>query len=464
MKIIRQLQVKFIYSIILIEMIVFAVILFSFNYAITKRESNEAKSFLVFLSKNNGKRPLPKHLPANLKISQMPDFESAKDIDATSSASREHPEDLLRNFTGLFHFEEAKNANLRNYFSVKVTENGMVSEVIQDFPLNYTNDEIQHFVNEILAEDSDFGSNSGVMYLISPIKNKPERLICLLNRNSELKTLGKFYIYSLLLYIFSIFISALISIPISKYMVRPTNEAFLKQKQFIADASHELKTPIAVIGANIDVLEGEIKNNKWLEYIKAENKRMGELVKDLLYLAKNDAGKNELTFSDFDFSNAVENSVLPFEVVAFESGKELSLDVQKGIICNGDEKSLKQIFIILVDNAIKNCEDGDVISVRAFTEGTKIIYKVHNSGAGIPKEELEKIFLRFYRSDSSRARKTGGYGLGLAIARTIAEDHGGTLVADSEVGKWAEFTLTLPRKKIASGAKPKAISFLAISN
>ena len=448
MKVIRQLQVKFICSLILIEMTVFAVILFSLNYAITKRESNEAKSFLVFLSKNNGKRPQPHPMPGDYKPEKMPDFEEFKDIDATSSATRAHPEDFLQNFTRFFfHMEDAKAPNLRNYFSVKISESGMITEVIQDFPLNYTNDEIQHLVNEILEENSDFGSNSGVMYLISPIKNKPERLICLLNRNSELKTLGKLYIYSLLLYIFSIFISALISIPISKSMIRPANEAFLKQKQFIADASHELKTPIAVIGANIDVLEGEIKNNKWLDYIKAENKRMGELVKDLLYLAKNDSGRNELTFSDFDFSNAVENSVLPFEVVAFESGKELSLDVQKDISCNGDEKSLKQLFIILVDNAIKNCEDGDVISVRAFTEGTKIIYKVHNSGAGISKEELEKIFLRFYRSDSSRARKTGGYGLGLAIARTIAENHGGTLVADSEVGKWAEFTLTLPKRK-----------------
>ena len=139
--------------------------------------------------------------------------------------------------------------------------------------------------------------------------------------------------------------------------------------------------------------------------------------------------------------------MLPFEVVAFEAGKTLEFDIEKHITCNGDEKSLNQVFIILVDNALKNSEEGAHITVRAYAEGQKIIYKVRNTGAGIPKEELEKIFLRFYRSDSSRVRKTGGCGLGLAIARAIATDHDGTLVADSELGEWAEFTLTIPKKR-----------------
>ena len=431
---------------ILIEMIVFAVILLSLNFAITRRETNEAREFLSLLSTNNGRRPVPPRASAKIHAEEMANSALLSDIDATSSASREHPEDFLRNMTGFFRFERESVANLRNYFAVKVAVGGNITEVINDFPLNYTNDEIQEIVDGILAEKKDFGSVGGVMFTVREFKNS-KKLVCMLNRNSELKTLGKLYIYSALLYILSIFVSVLISIPISKYMVRPAEDAFAKQKQFIADASHELKTPIAVIGANIDVLEGEIKGNKWLEYIKAENKRMGELVKDLLYLAKNDAGRNELTFSEFDFSNAVENSVLPFEVVAFESGKTLEFDIQKNLVCVGDEKSLKQVFIILVDNAIKNSEEGAKITVSAFSEGQKIVYKVHNTGAGIPKDELEKIFLRFYRSDSSRARKTGSYGLGLAIARAIATDHGGTLVADSEVGKWAEFTLTIPRKR-----------------
>ena len=445
MKVIKQLQVKFVYSMIIIEMFVFAIILLSLNVAITKRDSNEAKEFLIFLANNNGHRPQPQ--PFNDKTDDFrQNLNEDLDIDATSSASREHPEAFLHSITDVFRLERASMENLRNYFSVKITNDGSIVEVIKDFPLNYTSYEIIELVDDILKTGRSYGSVGGVTFYIRELKNT-HRLICMVNRNSELKTLNKLYIYSTLLYLLSIIVSVLISIPISKFMIKPAQEAFTKQKQFIADASHELKTPIAVIGANLDVLESEIKNNKWLEYIKAENKRMGELVKDLLYLAKNDAGRNELTFSDFDFSNAVENSVLPFEVVAFEAGKTLEFDIQKDITCNGDEKSLKQVFIILVDNAFKNSEEGAKITVKAYSEGQKIIYKVHNTGAGIPKEELEKIFLRFYRSDFSRVRKTGGSGLGLSIARAIAQDHGGTLTADSELGKWAEFTLTIPRKK-----------------
>ena len=451
MKVLKQLQIKFVYSMILIEMVVFAGILLSLNFAITRRELDETKDFLVFLANNNGHRPRPRTFTNKVftEHSSIPDSQKdaiLKGLDATSSASREHSEDFLHTITDIFQIERAETNNLRNYFSVKVLTDGTVIELIQDFPLNYTGEEINTLVQTILSKGKRFDSVGGVMFYIRELRNG-QSLICMVNRNSELKTLSKLYIYSTLLYLLSIIVSIMISIPISRFMIKPAEEAFAKQKQFIADASHELKTPIAVIGANIDVLESEIKGNKWLDYIKAENKRMGELVKDLLYLAKNDAGRNELTFSDFDFSNAVENSVLPFEVLAFEAGKTLDFYIQKGIICNGDEKSLKQVFIILVDNALKNSENGAKISVKAFTEGQKIIYKVRNTGAGIPKHELEKIFLRFYRSDTSRARKTGGYGLGLAIARAIATDHSGTLTADSELGEWAEFTLAIPKRK-----------------
>lgn len=446
MKVIKQLRVKFVYSMILIEMIVFAAILLSLDFVITKREASEAMDFLVFLANNDGHMPTPKRYKENPLPNQLPDSSMLMDIDATSSASMEHPEDFLHTVTDIFRLERTRNANLRNYFSVKVTNDGSIIDLIQDFPLNYTEQEISRLVTQALNRNKQYDTINGISFYIRELRNT-NRLICIINRNPELQTLSKLYIYSIVLYILSIIVSVLISIPISNYMIRPAEDAFIKQKQFIADASHELKTPIAVIGANLDVLESEIKNNKWLEYIKAENKRMGELVRDLLYLAKNDAGRNELTFCNFDFSNAVENSVLPFEVIAFEAGKTLEFDIEKGINCNGDEKSLKQVFIILVDNALKNSEKGATITVRAYAEGQKIIYKVRNTGAGIPKEELEKIFLRFYRSDSSRVRKTGGCGLGLAIARAIATDHDGTLVADSELGEWAEFTLTIPKKR-----------------
>ncbi|WP_407424958.1 sensor histidine kinase [Treponema sp.] len=438
MKIIKQLRIKFILSIMLVEVFIFAGVILFLNVMLTKHDRNEARQFLEMLVENNGHRPDPPK-PREIQDSFHGDF------DATTSSLKNHSDFLNKSrspFLGVLH---QKDGGLRNYFAVKISPKGEVLEFIQDFPINYTDEEIQKLIETIFEEEKRTGTIDGIMYKVSPIESG-NKLICFLNRNAELKTLYKLYIYSIICYVICLIISLIISVPISYAMISPVQDAFIKQKQFIADAGHELKTPIAVISANIDVLENEIKNNKWLEYIKTENLRMGELVKDLLYLAKNDAGKSEFQFIDFDFSNAAENSILPFEVVAFESSKRLVLDIQKGLICNGDEKSIKQIFIILVDNAIKNSENGATITVKAYSDNQKIYLKVHNTGNGIPKEELEKIFLRFYRSDSSRARKTGGYGLGLAIARTIALEHGGTLYATSELGKWAEFTLTLPKK------------------
>lgn len=442
MEVINHLRIKFIYSMILIEMIVFAAIIITLDASLTHREMNEGKQFLSYIAKNGGHRPPPMRKP----FKNSGNGEDYKDVDTITSASpTSNPKSSF--YSLLAGTYQDKAPGLRNYFAVRSRPSGEIIQLVQDFPLNYEEEEIYDLVNTTLTNTSQCAVIDGIMYYIYGDRTSSEFLICYLNMRAELQTIHRLYFSSFLVYIASIILSFLISLPISKYMVRPAEEALIKQKAFIADAGHELKTPIAVISANIDVLENEIKDNKWLKYIKNENQRMGELVKDLLYLAKNDAGRNEVTFSDFDFSNAVENSVLPFEVLAFESEKELSIDIHEKIICHGDEKSIKHIFGILVDNAIKNSEKGAKITIKAYTEGQKIYFKVHNTGAGIAKEELEKIFQRFYRSDSSRARKTGGYGLGLAIARAIAQDHNGSLVASSEVGKWAEFTLCLPRKK-----------------
>lgn len=331
----------------------------------------------------------------------------------------------------------------RNYFSVRVSSSGSVTEIIKDFPLSYSNDEISSIVKKILSSEKKRGVSSGIAYLV---RNYPDetKLICLIDRSAEMNTLKQLYIYSLVIYLLSSVFAFLFALGISVAIVKPVESAFEKQKTFVADAGHELKTPIAVISANIDVLMADIGDNRWLQYIKTENERMGYLVKSLLQLARNDADRVEYHFAPFDLATSINNAVLPFESVIFEDGKTLELDIPEKMPAFGDEPHLKQVIIILVDNAIKNSDKGALIRVKAFNENQKSVLKVYNTGHGIKKEDLEKIFLRFYRSDSSRARKTGGYGLGLAIARTIAEAHYGTLTAASEKGKWAEFTLTIP--------------------
>lgn len=444
MKIIKQLRIKVILSIEIIQALILSVILFGLNISLRHKEYSTTNSFLEQMSYNNGHgHRKPKPAPSAPTFNQSQD-EFFHDYIITSKDPEN--ESGFKPVFGIGNISDSFS-QLRNYFAVNVSHEGAINEIIQDFPLSFTASEISTIVLDILAQKKTSSIANGFQYLITPTLYG-NQLICIMNKNSEMATLQRFSYYSMLVFAGGMIIALILGILLSKYSVNQTARAFEKQKQFIADAGHELKTPIAVIGANIDVLEtdGDFSNNKFFQYIKSENKRMSELVKDLLYLARDDADRLELIRSDFDFSNAVDNAILPFEVVAFESGMSFQMNIEKDIICNGEEKSLKQVFVILVDNAIKNSDKGAEITVNAYTENQKIIYKVRNTGAGIPKEELEKIFLRFYRSDASRARKTGGYGLGLAIAQTIATQHGGFLTAASEAGKWAEFTLTLPKK------------------
>lgn len=265
--------------------------------------------------------------------------------------------------------------------------------------------------------------------------------------STDSRLLYRIFLSSVFIYIFSILLIFTFSWLIAGYMIKPVDEAFSRQKQFIADASHELKTPISVMAANIEVLRQDYPDNKWIEYLREENKRMGNLVLDMLYLAKNDSGVNKINLTEFSLGEAVAVAVLPFEAVAFESGKKFSYEEPlEKVFVEAEESKIRQAVIILTDNAMKNSDSGDLIKISAGEEGGKAFVSVYNSGSGISKEDQQKIFERFYRVDSSRARNTGGSGLGLAIAKTIADEHKGKIEVESDGHTYTKFTLTIPVK------------------
>lgn len=230
--------------------------------------------------------------------------------------------------------------------------------------------------------------------------------------------------------------------------IRPIKDAFDRQKQFIADASHELKTPLAVINTNVDVLlsnggESIDSQSKWLNYIKSETERMAKLTKDLLYLTQVDYSEVKMIFSDFDLSDAVENVVLTMEAIIFENNASLNYDIEPAILIHGNSEQLKQVTMILLDNALKYANDNGSIEVTLKKNYGNIILSVSNTGKGIPKESIGRIFDRFYRVDKSRSRESGGYGLGLAIAKTIVEQHGGKISVESIPDKLTTFSVEL---------------------
>lgn len=230
--------------------------------------------------------------------------------------------------------------------------------------------------------------------------------------------------------------------------ITPVKEAFEKQKQFIADASHELKTPLAIINTNTDVLlanrEDTIENQaKWLHYIKSETERMSGLTNDLLYLTQIDDSRSSMIHAKFNMSDAVETIILTMEAVIFEKNISLDYSIEPQLMVHGNSEQIKQVILILLDNAVKYSRAKGSVNVSLKKQNNDVVLAVSNTGEGIAHEHLDRIFDRFYRTDASRARKHGGHGLGLAIARSIVEQHKGEIYARSVVGEGATFYVRL---------------------
>ena len=221
---------------------------------------------------------------------------------------------------------------------------------------------------------------------------------------------------------------------LTNWLIRPVEEAFLKQKQFIFDASHELKTPLSVIMTSAECLSKNPKETKWLDNIQSETERMNKLVLDLLNLAKYDNSYESRILSVIDLSKLVEKSVLTFESLIYDKGLNLKYHIDQDVNFKCVDSEMKQLVEILVDNAIKHAYDKSTITVDLIKKKDEISLVVKNRGDKIPKEEQSKIFERFYRSDNSRNRNENRFGLGLAIAKNIVLSHNGKIYVECKNG------------------------------
>lgn len=240
-----------------------------------------------------------------------------------------------------------------------------------------------------------------------------------------------------------------ISIYFTNKAINPLEETFRKQKQFIADASHELRTPLTIIKTNVSLLrENEMETihsqKKWINYIDSQAGRMSTLINEMLSLANLDANKKKEEIININLSKMIRDSLLVFEVVIFEKGLILEEDLTDNIFIKGEQNQIKKLISILMDNAIKYTNNNGKITVLLINERNKAKLIIRNTGEGIEKEHLEKIFERFYRVDDSRDRGTGGYGLGLSIAKAIVEEHKGKIHAESIINNETSFIIELP--------------------
>ena len=324
------------------------------------------------------------------------------------------------------------------FFYVKVDTSGEILESDFEMMFDYTYEEAASSAREVLAKGKSKGVLGNLQYLSA---EKPYgKIIVFAQRSIEEQLLTRLTSISIavagvtipLLFAFSVFLSG--------WAVKPVKATFDKQRRFISDASHELKTPLTIISANADLLENERGGSvERIGHIKAQTERMGSLIRDLLTLARADEADVKTVYNSFDMSKAISNTLLEFESRAFEEGRELGGDIAEGICIMGDEPQIRQLASILLDNAIRHSNEGGRIRVALSQEGGRVRLSVYDTGEGIAPEEIPRIFDRFYRSDASRSRETGGYGLGLAIAQAIVGAHGGRIEVRSEIGDGAEF-------------------------
>ncbi len=270
--------------------------------------------------------------------------------------------------------------------------------------------------------------------------------------SSERSSMTAFFLTSLLVGTVGLGAFFLASLFLASWALRPVQKAWQRQRRFVADASHELKTPLTVILTNIGILLAHKEDtiagqSKWVENTKTEADRMKQLVDDLLFLAKADAPRQPDAHKEFDLSDTVWSALLPFESIAFEAGLSLTSEIAPSLTASGSEGELRQLVAILLDNACKYAGEKGRVTLLLERSGDHARLCVNNTGEPIDPVHLPHLFERFYRVDESRYRKHDGYGLGLSIAKQIADNHRAKITVESTERMGTTFTVTLALKQ-----------------
>ena len=382
----------------------------------------QANGILDLLAENNGQRPLLLERERDeISEDKLPQRENFRRFDRKND---------LRSAT-----------SLSSYYTVNLDESGAVSSWYSDRAELYTQEDIEKLATEACAAGKTSGRIGNQFYRLTDTDGG--KLLIVVDQSLAMQDAQRVLRLTALLAVAEDVLLSLGAVWLIRRMVKPVDEAMEKQKQFVWDASHELKTPLAVISANAELLAQEAGESKPLEYIQSEVRRTDRLLQSLLTLARMEKGTIQAPHTPFDLSHTVLSVALPFESTVFEAGKQLILTVPDGITYIGDAEMIKQLCVILLSNAEKYSDAHGVITLSLEARGDKRILKVHNTGPAIPQEAQGKIFDRFYRVDSSHNREIEGNGLGLAIAQNIVREHRGRISVASAEGEGTTFTVTL---------------------
>lgn len=327
------------------------------------------------------------------------------------------------------------------YFSVTFNNNGEVIKVNIDRIAAIDELSAESYATSLYNNSKTKGFFKNYRYQSKT--RDTETLYVFIDCQHDLITFREFLYASLLFSLIGITTIFLLVFFSSKIILKPISESYEKQKHFITDASHELKTPLTVIDASADVLEMEVGENEWITSIKDQVTRLTKLTEDLLMLSRMNE-TNRVIFTDFSLSEVLEDSIKRFESVAISQGKTIETNIPNNISYNGEINMISQLFSILLDNALKYTNEKGLIkvSLSETEKNKKIVF--YNTCENIEIGNHDYLLERFYRKDSSRNSNTGGHGIGLSIAKSIIDNHKGKINIKSDDGKSITITITLP--------------------
>ena len=295
----------------------------------------------------------------------------------------------------------------------------------------------------VLQEGSSRGFSANFRYAVST-EGETTRIL-FLDCGRKLDAFRSFLFASIAISLLGYIVVLLLIAFFSDRIVRPIAESYEKQKRFITDAGHELKTPLTIISADVDVLAMDLGENEWLEDIQKQTKRLTALTNELVFLSRLEEADSPLSLVEFPFSEAVSEAASSFQALAQTQNKDFQCNIQPMLSLKGNERAIQQLVSILLDNALKYSPEGGVVRMRAEKQNKTLLLSVGNTTEEpLSKELLPLLFERFYRTDPSRSAQTGGYGIGLSVAKAIAETHNGKIQARTEDGSFLLITVSFP--------------------
>lgn len=412
---IRKLRMKLIFASMLSLLLVLGVIFCTVGILNYTKIVTDADSILTILRENDGSFPLGDHSKNNT------DF-----LD-------DHPK-------GNHRFSEELPYESR-YFSVFLSATGNVISVNTGKIAAVDTTTAIDYAQSVVTGGNEQGFVEDYRYTVYTVGN--ETHVIFLDYGREMGSFRTFLFTGVGVSLIGLLAVLLLLIFLSGRIVKPFSENYEKQKQFITDAGHELKTPLTIIDADAEVLEMDIGENEWLADIQMQTKRLAQLTNSLIQLSRMEE-QPQIEKIEFPISDVVEETVEMFQALAKTQNKNLSSRIQPMLSLNGDEKAISQLVTILLDNAVKYSDDGGKIEVTLEKQKNLIRLSVFNTADSVPKESLTSLFNRFYRADPSRNSRTGGYGLGLSIASAIVASHKGKIQAATQDEKSLLIVVSLP--------------------